>query len=150
LVAVSYFSLLVMLSKDLLFIDSNHHAFITILYLCLMNFTFGWFSMFFLLIIGDNYYGIASSVLMVFGISTSTAIMDPLVMPKIAKIGSFFPFYYGVQGLKCLFFGSLCRDLNFSCGVLITWALIMSLVCIFIIHKRMNNQDYKNSALIQQ
>jgi YhgE/Pip-like protein len=77
--------------------------------------------------LGQEYFTAVASLLLIFQIATSNAILDPIVMHAFTNVTFGFPLYYSVHGLRCLLLGSQCNFMSRNVGVLLIW-LFASLI----------------------
>ncbi|KAI8893587.1 hypothetical protein BC833DRAFT_607868 [Globomyces pollinis-pini] len=118
---VVIYLLLLGLSGNTSFLQPNYNSFQLIMYLWLMSVTFTSTSALLCSIMGVDYFAIVSSMFLILQLATSSAIIEPVVMPSLGKIGYVFPFGYSVKALKCMFMGSMCNSMSMNIWVLFVW-----------------------------
>ncbi|KAF9350756.1 hypothetical protein BGX34_001007 [Mortierella sp. NVP85] len=76
-------------------------------------------------------FQIPATMLMILMFTTSTGIMDWVVMPGFYRVGMIFPFTYGVRGMRAIYFGSMRHDMWINWLVVLGWIVIPGLITMF-------------------
>lgn len=79
-------------------------------------------------VLGPTKYSIVSTLLLVLQITSSTGVLGHELSPAFYKVGWVFPFFWGVRGLRAIFFGALTHHLWKSWLVMLFWNLGSGLV----------------------
>lgn len=118
------------------FISSGHTSVELILYFWLVSLSFQSFSTFFASWMGYDIFASIVSLLLIIQLSTSSAILDPIVMHDFTKLTFAFPFYYSVRGLRCLMLGSQCGFMPLNIVVPGCWLFgMMGLTMLVVYYK---------------
>ncbi|KAJ2997281.1 hypothetical protein HDV02_005681 [Globomyces sp. JEL0801] len=130
----AFFLLVLSLNNgDSSFVQPEYSSFQVILFLWLMTSTFTCSSAVLCALIGIDYFAILSSLLLILQFATSSAILEPVVMPGAGRIGYIFPFSHSVKTLKCMFLGSQCHEMGSHILVIIVWLICTLLLTLVIV-----------------
>lgn len=128
--ALVYFIVLILLAGDASFLNPNYQLSTFLLYLWLLSATFLFMNCLLAFALGQNTFSIFASLILILQLATSSAILDPVVMPNITSaISQIFPMSYGIDGLKCIILGSRCNNLMSSVQVNVAWMLSSCFLC---------------------
>jgi hypothetical protein len=116
-----YLVLFIMSGFNTTFIADKHSSIELVFYLWLMSLSFTSFSTLFASWMGYDIFVSTVSFLLIIQLSTSSAILDPIVMHEFTRLTFAFPFYYAVQGLRCILLGSQCKNMVLNTVVPSCW-----------------------------
>ncbi|KAK9694801.1 hypothetical protein K7432_013280 [Basidiobolus ranarum] len=95
--------------------------------------SFAFLSLLFLMLhfLSDQGFQVPGTLFLVLQLTTSGGILSNTLQPGIAKIGVAFPMYYGVRGLRSIFYGSLTHKMWINWLVITAWIVIPGVISMF-------------------
>ncbi|ORX88389.1 hypothetical protein K493DRAFT_411057 [Basidiobolus meristosporus CBS 931.73] len=76
-------------------------------------------------------FQVPGTLFLVLQLTTSGGIVSNTLQPGIAKVGVAFPMYYGVRGLRSIFYGSLTHKMWINWLVITGWIVVPGVISMF-------------------
>ncbi|KNC99660.1 uncharacterized protein SPPG_05042 [Spizellomyces punctatus DAOM BR117] len=99
-------------------------------------------------VFGVDGFAIPASLLLIFQLTTSGAIVDHVAMAGAVKIGEGFPFYWGLIGMRAYLLGTRTHYLTRSYLILLAWAVGCTALAIFLATRQL--QNWRKAQLVKQ
>ncbi|KAI9106043.1 hypothetical protein DFS34DRAFT_601951 [Phlyctochytrium arcticum] len=83
-------------------------------------------------------FAVPASLLLIFQLTSSGAIIDHITMPGGLRVGYAFPFYWAIKILKAYFFESMVHEVPLAYGILLVWGLVSTVVTLFLATRKVS------------
>ncbi|KAF9898670.1 hypothetical protein BX616_003739 [Lobosporangium transversale] len=92
-----------------------------------------------------------ATMLLILMLTSSSGILDWVVMPGFFRIGIVFPFTYAIRGLRCIYFGSMRNQMWINWLVILAWIVIPGMITMIMARSeiRLRRQNMRRTHSIQ-
>ncbi|ORX89233.1 hypothetical protein K493DRAFT_383316 [Basidiobolus meristosporus CBS 931.73] len=90
-------------------------------------------------------FQVPGTLLLVLQLTTSDGIISNVLQPGLAKVGLAFPMYYGVRGLRSIFYGSLTHTMWINWLVITAWIVVPGLLSMILARYKLRRLRHENN-----
>ncbi|KAK9761292.1 hypothetical protein K7432_013918 [Basidiobolus ranarum] len=91
-----------------------------------------------LLLLSAEGFQVPGTLFLVLQLTTSDGILSNTLQPGLAKIGTAFPMYYGVRGLRSIFYGALTHKMWINWLVITGWIVVPGVISMVLARYKIN------------